>query len=338
MLMFEAAPLVPQLMDEPITPDLIQDLEVHLNTNVVANQLEKMYNSTATAATATVANDGTFCDSMPQVQVSAGGDSRIADVNLGIMQRFTDATNIPAYLYQTGSRIGMQLDSSNNMIAQVGTGAQMSSWSGSSGGLPLPPGLHFNACSRQGSDQFQILVPGSPSAEGEEATYGRNRGKTNKARQATAKSSVNTKSSSHTPSISKGEKQRVRKVIASAPVRTPGSNAGKEPKPVRLTIEQIERAGILPRDHKPARGRGRQIQLKQMTTDQIKAEALARLAKNRDAARGSRQKRKEQIVELEAQVSQLQLQLESEAAASRLKISLLEATIKRMSKMHGPQT
>jgi hypothetical protein len=46
-----------------------------------------------------------------------------------------------------------------------------------------------------------------------------------------------------------------------------------------------DKAEILHKDHKPARGRGRTAQLQQMTQEQIEAEADARVEKNRQAAR-----------------------------------------------------
>lgn len=61
--------------------------------------------------------------------------------------------------------------------------------------------------------------------------------------------------------------------------------------------------GILPPDHRPARGRGRQSQLKQMTKEQIEAEAAARLEKNRLAARDCRKRRKFHLSELENKVA-----------------------------------
>lgn len=84
---------------------------------------------------------------------------------------------------------------------------------------------------------------------------------------------------------------------------------------------------ILPAGHKPARGRGRQIQLARMTAAQRKAEADFRLEKNRQAARDFRLRRKNQVQVLEEQVTvyaerdQAQLaqiaQLEAEVARLR---------------------
>lgn len=183
--------------------------------------------------------------------------------------------------------------------------------------LPRPNMQTLHAIMEQQMVQLPVKIePDCPISHG------------NKSKKTTKSTKVN--HVKPTGAISKVEKQRVRKAIAAAPVRRSGT-AGKESKPIKLTIEQIEKAGILPPDHKPARGRGRQLQLKQMTQDQIKAEALARLAKNRDAARGSRQKRKELVTELEKKVSQL----EAERAADKAKIANLEAMVSRMSDMLG---
>lgn len=63
---------------------------------------------------------------------------------------------------------------------------------------------------------------------------------------------------------------------------------------------------LLPMDHRPARGRGRQIQLKSMTKAQIKAETIVRNERNRLAAKESRIRRKRHMEALEAKVSQLE--------------------------------
>lgn len=65
----------------------------------------------------------------------------------------------------------------------------------------------------------------------------------------------------------------------------------------------IQAGGVLPVDHRPARGRGRQQQLKRMTLEQREAEAAARLEKNRVAARECRVRRKEHLAILEEQVA-----------------------------------
>lgn len=66
----------------------------------------------------------------------------------------------------------------------------------------------------------------------------------------------------------------------------------------------IANDGVLPPDHRPARGRGRQQQLMRMTKEQRDAEAAARLEKNRVAARECRIRRKEHLSVLEDQVNE----------------------------------
>jgi len=68
-------------------------------------------------------------------------------------------------------------------------------------------------------------------------------------------------------------------------------------------LKALSRPKILPPGHKPARGRGRQIQLSKMTAAQKKAEAGFRLEKNRQAARDFRLRRKNQVQVLEEQVT-----------------------------------
>lgn len=76
-----------------------------------------------------------------------------------------------------------------------------------------------------------------------------------------------------------------------------GSSAQSAPRAVSLASR------LLPDGHKPARGRGRQLQLASMTEEQKKAEAKARLEKNRQAAREFRTRRKEHVIELEQRVA-----------------------------------
>ena len=68
------------------------------------------------------------------------------------------------------------------------------------------------------------------------------------------------------------------------------------------SLAALDATGTLAADHKPARGRGRQLQLAKMTPAQKKAEAKARLEKNRQAARGFRAKCKNHVFELEQQI------------------------------------
>lgn len=66
-----------------------------------------------------------------------------------------------------------------------------------------------------------------------------------------------------------------------------------------------ETGGLLPANHRPARGRGRTHQLDKMTREQIEAEAEARLEKNRQSARECRLRRKQQVGILQMQVAEL---------------------------------
>lgn len=123
---------------------------------------------------------------------------------------------------------------------------------------------------------------------------------------------------------------KVKKLLAGAaqkitakPASTKDDRAARV---ARLTVDDIAKTGILPADHKPARGRGRHLQLQTMTAEMIAAEAASRLAKNRDAARDSRLKRKNHVVVLEGQVDVLQAKL---AAAEGL-IAKLQGQVKRL--------
>jgi len=108
---------------------------------------------------------------------------------------------------------------------------------------------------------------------------------------------------------------------SSSPSSSSSTSAGKAPPPpitrvpsaprttaaagrkVQPTLAALDDTGALAEDHKPARGRGRQLQLAKMTPAQKKAEAKARLEKNRQAARGFRARRKNHVVELEQQIA-----------------------------------
>lgn len=106
--------------------------------------------------------------------------------------------------------------------------------------------------------------------------------------------------------------------------RSPGvaatGRAGKKPRqPKRDTAARSRRGGptdkpksarpyagtgLLPADHKPARGRGRSLQLSAMSEAEKQAEAEVRLERNRQAARDFRQRRKQHVGELERQVAE----------------------------------
>ena len=102
----------------------------------------------------------------------------------------------------------------------------------------------------------------------------------------------------------------------------------------------------LPKNHKPARGRKRSIQLRQMTKEQIEEEKFIRLEKNRLAAKGCRSKKKKKLEEMEEKIKYMKTMLSSKKIPSDLiktleeknrKIDILQevvqnqsATIKRM--------
>lgn len=90
--------------------------------------------------------------------------------------------------------------------------------------------------------------------------------------------------------------------------------------------------GQLPPDHKPARGRGRHIQLKKMTPEQRRAERIARAEKNRQAAREFRVRRKNHMTELESKVKTL----EAREQEQQQKISELQWELNRLQSMIKP--
>lgn len=144
-------------------------------------------------------------------------------------------------------------------------------------------------------------------------------------RRAAASGRAAGKRSDRTPTVAK-----VKKILAGAAQKIAAkpavSKADRAARVARLTVDDIAKTGILPADHKPARGRGRHLQLQTMTPEMIAAEAASRLAKNRDAARDSRLKRKNHVVVLEGQVDGLQAKL----AEAKKHIAKLEAQVKRL--------
>lgn len=111
---------------------------------------------------------------------------------------------------------------------------------------------------------------------------------------------------------------------------TLSTTAGKQPR--KIPVGKIQRRrtssskAILPADHKPARGRGRQLQLATMTEAMKKAEAKERLEKNRQAAREFRVRRKEHVVELEQEISVF----EARDQAQSQEISKLHAQVAKL--------
>lgn len=89
--------------------------------------------------------------------------------------------------------------------------------------------------------------------------------------------------------------------------------------------------GVLPSDHRPARGRGRQQQLKHMSVEQIEAEAEARLEKNRLAARDCRLRRKEHMAELE---ETMQMYITRDNEQKNL-IAKLQAQVRELQRANG---
>ena len=69
----------------------------------------------------------------------------------------------------------------------------------------------------------------------------------------------------------------------------------------------------LPPDHKPARGRGRIIQLSKMTKEQRRDEKMIRLEKNRLAAKGCRIRKKKKMCEMEERIAYLENMISSKS-------------------------
>lgn len=105
-------------------------------------------------------------------------------------------------------------------------------------------------------------------------------------------------------------------------------------------VVAFDTSGVLPKDHKPARGRGRHLQLQTMTKVQIEAESVARQEKNRLAARECRVRRKNHVYGLQDQVAALekkQRQSQAIIAKLRAKIVLLEKASKNPALHQVPQ-
>ena len=74
----------------------------------------------------------------------------------------------------------------------------------------------------------------------------------------------------------------------------------------------------LPVDHKPAKGRGRSLQLSKMTKKQREEEKLIRLEKNRLAAKDCRLKKKRQLTKMERKIEYLENIISSKKGAKDL--------------------
>lgn len=107
------------------------------------------------------------------------------------------------------------------------------------------------------------------------------------------------------------------------------AKACKEPMAVRsrLPVVAFDESGLLPTDHRPARGRGRLLQLAAMSQEQIDAEEKARQEKNRLAARDCRLRRKNHVQALDTRVKELEKKdQESQKIIAKLKAKLAKFT------------
>lgn len=116
------------------------------------------------------------------------------------------------------------------------------------------------------------------------------------------------------------------------PKATTKTRAGKRSKKARaqfrskLPVVAFDETGLLPQDHRPARGRGRLVQLQAMTKEQIEAEEMARAEKNRLAARDCRLRRKNHMQSMEARIAELERKdAENQRTIARLKAKLAAA-------------
>merc|ERR1712151_415572 len=110
------------------------------------------------------------------------------------------------------------------------------------------------------------------------------------------------------------------------PMKSTKMLRGKAKSAKQVTEMDCVKNKLLPPNHKPARGRGRQLQLAKMTAAQKKAEAEFRLEKNRQAARDFRLRRKNQVQTLEEQVKKY----EERDQAQRTQIAHLQAEVARL--------
>lgn len=89
----------------------------------------------------------------------------------------------------------------------------------------------------------------------------------------------------------------------SAPKQEQEHNNHKRLDKTRQQVCSTTFSGILPADHKPARGRRRKHQLMAMTDEQIEAETEVRMEKNRQSARDCRVRKKQHIASLRAELN-----------------------------------
>ena len=105
---------------------------------------------------------------------------------------------------------------------------------------------------------------------------------------------------------------------------------------------QLLSTSSLPLNHKPAKGRGRSVQLSKMTKKQREEERLIRLEKNRLAAKDCRLKRKRQLTKMERRIEYLENIISSKKGAKDLikelkkkeeRIEILEEVVNNQSSM-----
>ena len=122
--------------------------------------------------------------------------------------------------------------------------------------------------------------------------------------------------------ITKQEEEPTTVPMMRALMASTSPRAGKSPRRHRSKASSplpIPLGSTLPLDHQPARGRGRAQQLRTMTQDQIQVETIARVEKNRKAARDARLRKKQHTEILEARVRELEVKdAESQKLISQL--------------------
>ena len=97
-------------------------------------------------------------------------------------------------------------------------------------------------------------------------------------------------------SLQRPSSPRADRHVSPSPPGTPSPPSPGQPGPAApdpAAMLPLQEGGSLPQDHRPARGRGRQRQLEEMTVVQIEEEKEARNLKNRQAARNCRARKKQ---------------------------------------------
>lgn len=118
---------------------------------------------------------------------------------------------------------------------------------------------------------------------------------------------------------------------AAAATTTTATTTASRTKCMKRSTKPKTATKLLPLGHKPARGRGRQLQLAKMTSAQKRAEAEFRLEKNRQAARDFRLRRKNQVQVLEEQLqvfADRDLKQQQQIARLRAHVARLQAAMR----------